>query len=120
MSGLNAPRQAGAQLVINGMDVSELEKLLAYYRRVRNEGKFRTLLERLSSQDVFVYSRQTKRYVRQVQSVVLPILPRQLDEALWFLGWTVRFMHYYQNRKGEAQALLEQTRRQPLAARSPR
>ncbi len=116
MKDLSAPRRAAAQLTINDVDVNELEKLLAYYRRMRHDGKFRTLVKRLVSQDIFVYSRQTKRYMGQIQSAILPSLPSQPNEALWFLGWTVRFMRYYARHKDEARAMLGQVHPRPTAA----
>jgi len=116
MKALSLPRRAAAQLAMNQVDVNEVEKLLAYYRRVRNDKKFRTLVGRLASQDIFVYSKQTKGYVRQVKAVVLPDLPNQPAEALWFLGWTTRFMRYYATNQKEARAVLGEGRSQPAVA----
>lgn len=117
MNELSAPRRVAAQLATNDVDVNELEKLLAYYRRVRDDGKVRTLVGRLASQDIFVYSKQTKRYMNQVSSVLLKVLPSQPTPALWFLGWTIRFMRYYAEHKDEAFAMLGQVRGYPMAAR---
>lgn len=106
MMDLSVPRRVAAELAIERIDVNELEKLLAYYRRVRNDEKFRMMIWRLAIQNIFVYSKQTKQYMRKIKSVVFPVLPKQPNEALWFLGWTIRFMRYYDEHQDEARALL--------------
>jgi hypothetical protein len=114
MEDLSASRRAAAQLAINHVDANELEKLLAYYRRVGNDRKFRTLVIRLASQNIFIYSNQTKKYISQIQSIILPNLPSQPNEALQFLGWTVRFMRYYGKHQDEALAIIGEKRIQPI------
>lgn len=110
MMDLSTPRHVAAELVIERIDVNELEKLLAYYRRVHNDEKFRRMIWRLAIQNIFVYSKQTKQYMKQIQSMVLPVLPKQPNEALWFLGWTIRFMRYYKEHQDEAEILLQEER----------
>jgi len=114
---LSVPRHVAAELAIERIDVNELEKLLAYYRRVRDNEKFRMMVWRLAIQDIFVYSKQTKQYMRSIQSVVLPILPNQPNEALWFLGWTVRFMRFYEEHQDEARTLLGEKRIPSIAVK---
>jgi hypothetical protein len=115
MMDLSAPRKIAAELAIERVDVNELEKLLAYYRRVHNDKKFRMIIWRLAVQNIFVYSKQTKQYMKKVQSVVLPILPNQPNEALWFLGWTIRFMRYFNEHQDEARTLIGKERVQSIA-----
>jgi hypothetical protein len=116
MMDLSAPRRIAAELAIERVDVNELEKLLAYYRRVQNDKKFRMMVWRLAIQNIFVYSKQTKQYMKKVKSLVLPILPNQPNEALWFLGWTIRFMRYYNEHQDEARTLMGEERVPPIAA----
>ena len=53
--------------------------------------------------------------MKKVQSVVLPILPNQPNEALWFLGWTIRFMRYFNEHQDEARTLIGKERVQSIA-----
>ena len=72
MMDLSAPRKIAAELAIERVDVNELEKLLAYYRRVHNDKKFRMIIWRLAVQNIFVYSKQTKQYMKKVFQTTLP------------------------------------------------
>ena len=115
MSELDAPRRAAAQLALKGVDVNEVEKLLSYYRRVRDHGKFQELVKRLANQHIFVYSNKTKQYMDQINRTLLPVLSNQPNEALLFLGWTIRFMRYYAKHQDEAEILLKPTSSQSKA-----
>ena len=117
MKDLSAPRRIAAELAIDRVDVNELEKLLAYYRRVRDDEKFQMLVRRLAIQNIFVYSKQTKQYMTEIRSVVVPILPNQADEALLFLGWTIRFMRYYEKHQDEAVELIGRKHTPSIAAK---
>ena len=79
---LTAPRRLAQKLAAERVDVNEVEKILAYARRVRDVGKVRRMIRRLATQDVIVYSRQTKRYAQAIQRVVGPALPEE-PEAGW-------------------------------------
>lgn len=116
MSELDAPRRAAAQLALERVDVNEVEKLLAYYKRVRDHGKFQALVERLANQDIFVYSNKTKQYMHEIKTELWPVLPNQPNEALLFLGWTIRFMRYYVAHEDEARNLLRKEHPQSEAA----
>jgi hypothetical protein len=52
------------------------------------------MIQRLATQDVISYSRQTKRYARAIQRAVGRELPEEPQAALHMLGWTTRLMRY--------------------------
>lgn len=87
-------RSLAKRLNARHVDVNELEKVLAYARQVRDTAKVRELIDRLARLNVIVYSRQTKRYAREIQEIVKPALPSDARQALLLLGWTVRLMRY--------------------------
>lgn len=91
---LTKARQLAQQLNAQRVDVNEVEKVLAYARCTRDMGKLRDIVGRLAEQDVIVYSNRTKRYAQAIQDVMIPALPRDAEQALELLGWTVRMMRY--------------------------
>jgi hypothetical protein len=91
---LAAARHLAQKLAAERVDVNEVEKILAYARRVRDVGKVRRMIRRLATQDVIVYSKQTKRYAQAIQRVVGSALSEKPETALHLLGWTVRLMRY--------------------------
>jgi len=91
---LAAARRLAQKLAAERVDVNEVEKILAYARRVRDVGKVRQIIRRLATQNVIVYSKKTKQYAQTIQRVVGPELPEEPDAALHLLGWTVRLMRY--------------------------
>lgn len=87
-------RRLAQQLAADRVDVNEVEKILSYARRVRDVGKVREMIQRLATQDVLVYSKQTKRYAQAIQRIVSPALSGEPAAALHMLGWTARLMRY--------------------------
>jgi hypothetical protein len=91
---LAEPRRLAQQLVAERVDVNEVEKVLAYARRMRDMDKVRRMIQRLATQDTLVYSKQTKRYAKAIHQVFGPVLSKQPGASLYLLGWTVRLMRY--------------------------
>ena len=91
---LAAARRLAQKLAAERVDVNEVEKILAYARRVRDVGKMRQMIRRLATQNVIIYSKKTKQYAQAIQRIVEPQLPEEPNAALHLLGWTVRLMRY--------------------------
>jgi hypothetical protein len=106
MNELEQARQIAARLATDQVDVNEVEKLLAYGRRVWDVGKIKKLIQRLARQEVMVYSKRTKPYMQAIERTLVPHLPADATAALELMGWTARLMRYYRFRRSEAQALL--------------
>jgi len=98
-SALKTARKLARRLADEQVDVNEVEKVLAYARRVRDVDRVREVLRRLATQDLIVYSKRTKGYIQSIQRIVGPVLPRDPDAALELLGWTARLMRYEQQRR---------------------
>lgn len=96
---LNKAQQLARQLNAKKVDVNEVEKLLAYARRVRDVGKVRRMMQRLATQNVIVYSNQTKGYMQTIQQVLSPALPSDAAAARELLGWVARLMRYERSRQ---------------------
>ncbi|RLC91667.1 MAG: hypothetical protein DRI79_02265 [Chloroflexi bacterium] len=109
-NSLTTARHLAQQLTAERVDVNEVEKILAYARRVRDVGKVRQMIRRLAVQDVIVYSKQTKRYAQAIRRVVEPALPDDPGAALHLLGWTTRLMHYERARAGSQRGRRRQRR----------
>ncbi len=97
---LDTARDLAQKLAAQRVDVNEVENILAYARHVRDSRKVKKMLYRLAHQDVIIYSRRTKGYIKAIQRTVGSVLPSDPDEALHLLGWTARLMRYERARTG--------------------
>lgn len=98
---LTDARVLAQQLVKRQVDINEVEKILAYARRERDLGKTLTIIQRLATLDVLVYSNRTKIYAQAIQQIIGPRLQKvDVDTGLLLLGWAVRFMRYEAAQEG--------------------
>ena len=91
---LDTARDLAQKLAAQGVDVNEVENIFAYARHVRDPQKVKKMIYRLANQNVIIYSKRTKGYIKAIQRTVGSVLPNDPDEALQLLGWTARLMRY--------------------------